>query len=93
MTISSAWVRRRHDPTVVWLLLMAATVTTTWVLSKGAVGAAVGTGGTLALTAWKVRLVVLDFMELREAPWPLRLVFEVWSVAVPGMVLAFYLAT
>ncbi len=84
---------RRHHPTAVWLFLMAATITTTWVLSKDGLAATAGTGCTLALAAWKVRLVVLDFMELRSAPWPLRLAFEAWSVAVPGMIFAFYLAT
>jgi Prokaryotic Cytochrome C oxidase subunit IV len=84
---------RRQLPTVVWALLMAATITTTWILSKDAFAAGVATGGTLALAGWKVRLVVLDFMELRHAPWPLRLAFEAWSVVIPAMVFAFYLAT
>jgi hypothetical protein len=84
---------RRHQPTVVWAMLMAATVTTTWVLSKDTFAATVATGGTLALAGWKVRLVVLDFMELRHAPWPLRLAFEAWSVVVPAMIFGFYLAS
>ncbi|MFL6109357.1 MAG: cytochrome C oxidase subunit IV family protein [Marmoricola sp.] len=79
--------------TVVWGLLMAATITTTWVLSKDTFTAVVGTGGTLALAGWKVRLVVLDFMELRSAPLPFRIVFELWSVAVPAMIFGFYLFT
>jgi hypothetical protein len=80
-------------PTVVWSMLMLATVTTTWFLSKNALAATVGTAGTLALAGWKVRLVLLDFMELRHAPWPLRIAFELWSVGVPAMILAFYLAS
>jgi len=83
----------RHRPTVVWAMLMAATITTTWILSKNAFAATVGTTGTLALAAWKVRLVLLDFMELRHAPWPLRIALESWSVVVPAVVLAFYLAS
>jgi hypothetical protein len=80
-------------PPVVWSMLMLATVTTTWFLSKNALAATVGTAGTLALAGWKVRLVLLDFMELRHAPWPLRIAFELWSVGVPAMILAFYLAS
>lgn len=72
---------------------MSATILTTWVLSKDTFAASVGTGGTLALAGWKVRLVLLDFMELRHAPWLLRLVFEGWSVAVPGMIFGFYLGS
>jgi hypothetical protein len=80
-------------PTVVWSMLMLATVTTTWFLSKNALAATVGTAGTLGLAGWKVRLVLLDFMELRHAPWPLRIAFELWSVGVPAMILAFYVTS
>jgi len=75
----------------VWVLLTAATITTTWVLSKDAFSATAATVGTLALAGWKVRLVLLDFMELRHAPWPLRLAFEAWAIGVPLMVAWFYL--
>lgn len=84
--------RSWQEPTVVWSVLMTATILTTWVLSKDAFAATAGTCGTLALAAWKVRLVVLDFMELRHAPWPLRIAFEAWSAAVPAMIFGFYLA-
>jgi Prokaryotic Cytochrome C oxidase subunit IV len=80
-------------PTIVWSMLMVATVATTWLLSKNALTAGLGTAGTLALAGWKVRFVLLDFMELRHAPWPLRIAFEVWSVGVPAMILAFYLTS
>lgn len=80
-------------PTVVWAMLVVATVITTWVLSADAIAARAGTAGTLILAAWKVRLVVLDFMELRRAPWPLRTAFELWAVAVPAMILGYSIAT
>lgn len=38
----------------------------------------------------KVRLVFLDFMELRAAPRPLRLIFEAWAALVCGAVIALY---
>ena len=62
-----------------WLILVAATVIS-W-----AVGAEHGTGSmvaivVLAIAAIKVRLVGLDFMELRHAPVPLRVLFETLSL-------------
>jgi hypothetical protein len=38
----------------------------------------------------KVRLVFLDFMELRTAPLPLRLSVEAWAALVCGAVVALY---
>jgi hypothetical protein len=93
MTAIASHRRAWQTPTCVWVLLMSATVLTTWVLSKDALAAGAGTAGTLALAAWKVRLVLLDFVELRGAPWALRAAFEAWSVGVPAMILAFYFAT
>ena len=60
---------------VTWLILVAATIVS-W-----AVGAEHGTGSAvavlvLAIAAVKVRLVGLDFMELRHAPIPLRAAFR-----------------
>lgn len=89
----SAAPRPWQSPTVVWVVLMAATVTTTWLLSKDALAARFGTAGTMALAGWKVRLVILDFMELRHAPWPIRIAYEAWSLCVPAVILGFYLAT
>ena len=66
---------------VTWLILVAATIVS-W-----AVGAEHGTGSAvavlvLAIAAVKVRLVGLDFMELRHAPLWLRLAFEGWTLVV-----------
>ena len=79
--------------TMVWIALMAATVATTWLLSKDAFTPRVCTVGTLVIASWKVRLILLDFMELRVAPLAGRLVFEAWSLGAPAMILAYYLAT
>lgn len=85
--------RSWHAPTLVWAALIAATILTTWVLSKDTFSATAGTALTLALAGWKVRLVILDFIELRHAPWPLRIAFEAWSIGVPVMIFGFYLAS
>ncbi|MGB3484970.1 MAG: cytochrome C oxidase subunit IV family protein [Mycobacterium sp.] len=64
-----------------WLILVAAT------LASALVGADHGTGSmiavvVLAIAAIKVRLVGLDFMELRHAPIPLRVAFEGYCLAL-----------
>ena len=73
-----------------WLLLIAATIVS-W-----AVGAEHGTGSVvavvvLAIAAIKVRLVGLDFMELRHAPIPLRAAFECYCVGMWALLSALYL--
>ncbi|MDV3134104.1 cytochrome C oxidase subunit IV family protein [Mycobacterium sp. 29Ha] len=73
-----------------WLILVAAT------LVSWAVGADHGTGSmvaivVLAIAAIKVRLVGLDFMELRHAPIPLRVLFEVYCLAVWAVLSGLYL--
>ena len=72
-----------------WLVLMAATVVT-WYLGE------VGAAGTSAIIAMLViafikgRLVILDFMELREAPKLWRLLLEGWLILVSGLILLAY---
>ncbi|AKK28536.1 cytochrome C oxidase subunit IV family protein [Mycobacterium sp. EPa45] len=73
-----------------WLILVAAT------LASFALGADHGTGSlvavaVLAIAAIKVRLVGLDFMELRHAPIPLRAAFEVYCVALWALLSGLYL--
>jgi Prokaryotic Cytochrome C oxidase subunit IV len=73
-----------------WLLLVAATVVS-WV-----VGADHGAGSMVAvvvlgIAAIKVRLVGLDFMELRHAPVPLRAAFECYCVGMWALLSALYL--
>ena len=72
-----------------WLVLMVATATT-WYLGE------VGAAGTSAIVAMlliafvKGRLVILDFMELREAPRMWRVLLEGWLILVSGLILLAY---
>jgi Prokaryotic Cytochrome C oxidase subunit IV len=71
----------RNRAGLTWLILVAATLVS-WL-----VGAEHGTGSLLAvlvlgIAAVKVRLVGLDFMELRHAPLPLRAAFECYCVGM-----------
>jgi caa(3)-type oxidase subunit IV len=83
----------REPTSLVWMVLMLATVASTWWLSKDAFGAKTGTVAIFLVAAFKVRLVLLYFMELRRAPLPLRLVFEAWVLVCTGAILGLYLQT
>jgi hypothetical protein len=86
----SVW---RERSTLVWLGLMAATCVTTWGLSKDWFSPAAAVVGTFLIATIKVRYVVLDFMELRHAPLPVRIAFEAWPAIVAVMVVGFWFAT
>jgi heme/copper-type cytochrome/quinol oxidase subunit 4 len=77
---------------VVWAALIAATCTSTWWLSHDGVGASVGTAAILVIAAFKVRLVMLHFMELRNAPKAWRFVYEGWLLAATATILAVYVS-
>ena len=83
----------RHLNTGVWLFLMLATIASTWWLSKDGVAPAAGSLAIVAIAAFKVRLVLLHFMELRGAPRPWRLIFEAWVLIVLAAITGVYLAT
>jgi hypothetical protein len=75
---------------VSWVVLIVAT------LVSYALGASHGTGSVmvvvvLAIAAIKIRLVGLDFMELRNAPLPLRLVFEGYCIGLWALLSGLYL--
>lgn len=82
----------RNRITVIWALLVLATLVS-FDSSRLGVG---GENQTLAaavimiIAFAKVRFIGLDFMELRNSPLLLRLVFEVWVIAVCLAILAFY---
>jgi hypothetical protein len=86
----SVW---RERVTWVWLGLMALTCFTTWGLSKDLFSPAVSVVGIFLIAAVKVSYVMLDFMELRYAPLPVRVAFQAWPVVVAVMILGFWFAS
>jgi hypothetical protein len=86
----SVW---RERVTMVWVGLVLATCVTTWGLSKDLFDPAVAVVGIFLIAALKVRYVMLDFMELRQAPLPVRVAFEAWPAVVAAMILGFWFAT
>ena len=83
----------RERVTWVWLGLMLATCATTWGLSKDLFIPAVAVVGNFLIAAVKVRYIMLDFMELRQAPVPVRAAFEAWPWVVAAIILGFWFAT
>lgn len=82
----------KHPMTLTWLVLVAATL----VLYALAEQVAVSRGAiacVILIAAFKVRLVFLQFMELKSGAMPWRLVAEVWIVVVTAILLGVYLVT
>ena len=77
----------------VWLLLMLATIATTWWLSKDGLPTRFATVAIFVIAGIKVRLVLLHFMELRTAPRVPRLIFEAWVLVISAAIIAVYLQT
>ena len=73
----------------VWLIMLAATLTT-WILGSGG---ASGTWAVLVMLtlAWvKGVLVILDFMELRHAPLLWRILLLGWLSLITALIVLFY---
>ena len=80
--------------TLIWLLLVSLTGLS-WFLGEhntapSAEHVALFTSAMMIVGFFKVRLVGLDFMELRHAPWALRIIFEAWVLIVCAVILVLY---
>jgi caa(3)-type oxidase subunit IV len=73
-----------------WLVLIAATLISWSVRVEHGMGSHIAVV-VLAIAAAKIRLVGLDFMELRHAPIPLRVAFEVYCLALWAVLSVLYL--
>ena len=73
-----------------WLVLIAATLVSYVLGAEHCVGSTVVVV-ILGIAAIKVRLIGLDFMELRSAPIPLRAVFEAYCLALWAVLSGLYL--
>jgi Prokaryotic Cytochrome C oxidase subunit IV len=83
----------RSAATTVWCFLIAATVVS-WALGTGHRFVADHTAAStviLVVAFVKIRFVGLYFMELKDAPVPLRLVLEAWCLVVCGLTVGFFL--
>jgi hypothetical protein len=80
----------RKPVTIVWAALMLATWASTWLLSKNSVTPE-ATVAILLIAAFKVRLVMRYFMEVRRAPLALRFICDGWLLAVTALIMTVYL--
>lgn len=79
MTTLASSARAARTITVVWAVLVLATVATFVVGAEHLIESRkIATALVIGIAAVKVRLVGIHFMELREAPLALRLVFEAY---------------
>lgn len=80
--------------TLIWFVLVAATALS-WEVGHGfGLHGARQAGIAIIVVAFiKVRFVLLDFMEVRHAPLPMRAAAEVWVVGVCGVLVAMFLNT
>jgi heme/copper-type cytochrome/quinol oxidase subunit 4 len=77
---------------LIWLALIAATLISWWIGAGDAANPQLGTAVVLCVVFIKVRFIGLYFMELRDAPLPLRLLFEGYCLIVCATLLVMYLA-
>jgi heme/copper-type cytochrome/quinol oxidase subunit 4 len=77
---------------LIWLALIAATLISWWIGTDDAASPTLGTAVVLIVVFIKIRLIGLYFMELRDAPLPLRLLFEGYCLIVCTTLLVMYLA-
>lgn len=75
-------------PSLVWLILVCATLLSFETMILGEDGARVARAAILMIAFGKVTLVGLEFMELRHAPAFLRLPFLAWVVVAYLILLA-----
>lgn len=81
----------RSRVSLVWLVLIAATLLSWKVGTDHGVHAHLATTIVLLVAFVKVRLVGLYFMELRGAPLALRLIFEGYCLVVCTVLIIMYL--
>jgi hypothetical protein len=75
--------------TAVWILLVLATLFS-WESAHVGHDHRLSSSIVLVIAFIKVRFVGLEFMELRRAPLPLRLIFELWLLAACAVLLILY---
>ena len=79
----------------IWLLLVAATVFSLGLVEEFNLANPSRYVGVVVITIAfiKVRFIGLDFMELRNAPIPLRLAFEGWLLTIAGTLMTLFSRT
>ena len=79
-----------RQATGVWLVLVAATLVSWWLVERRGAAAHIATTTALLIARFKVRMVLQNFMELRTAPRLWRAVFDAWVAVFIGVIVAGY---
>lgn len=74
----------------VWLFLVLATLTTGWLADHKALAGQWTVAVVMLVALLKARAIILYYMEVKFAPWKLRLVFEVWVLFASGSILTLW---
>lgn len=78
----------------IWLLLILLTGFSWWLSASGSArpvqATHLATSSMFLVAFFKVRMVGMHFMEIKCAPWPLRLLFEVWAAGACGGIVGLY---
>lgn len=86
----------RDSITPIWFLLMLLTIVSWFLGTHQSDGAQQGDYtaviGIFVMAFYKVRLVIMHFMEVRNAPIPLRVFCEAWLVVVCGALIFLFLS-
>jgi hypothetical protein len=84
----------RNYTTAIWLFLILLTGFSWWLSASGAgrpmQAAHMVTTSMFLVAFFKVRMVGMHFMEMKHAPLPLRLLFEVWAVGACAAIIGLY---
>jgi heme/copper-type cytochrome/quinol oxidase subunit 4 len=72
-----------------WIILIIAALLS-WALTERTMAVRFGTSLVMLIAAFKVRMVISHFMELKYQPRPWRIVFEVWTLAITTIILGGY---
>lgn len=89
---STAAALLRAPFTAVWFVLIAATLISFWLGTDHGLSSPAARSILIFVVAFvKVRFVGLYFMELKDAPWALRGLFEGYCLLVCALVIGFYL--
>jgi len=79
--------------TLVWIVLFAGSAVSWFLVPEGTQVTSLVPGiAILSIAFFKVRLILLYFMELRFSPQPWRGIFEAWVVVAWGAVVYLYVA-
>ena len=86
----------RDSVSLIWFVLMALTITS-WFLGTHQAGDAqsahyTATISIFVMAFFKVRLVILHFMEVKSAPIPLRVFCEAWLVVICTALIVLFLS-